>query len=688
VTLTAKVRPAAATGTVTFYSGTTVLETEPVSDGKATLNTILLPFGTQPLKAYYGGDGTYGASSSEVSTQTVNTVPGGSFQSVETYQTATGPFSIAVGDFNGDGSADMAIGTGVGVDVLLGNGDGTFQKAVRYLAPETSSAGVVAVGDFNSDGRPDLFFSIPDVGSANIFLGNGDGTFQAPLSFANGGGSSSVGVADFNGDGIADLVVTNSATTITVLLGVGDGTFLAPTSLNVGAEPVAMALGDFNGDGKTDLAIACVGDGGMITVLLGNGDGTFQTQVDYVAGSAPNIVVTADFNGDGKADLAFANGAGISVLLGNGDGTFQPPIGSPGSGGVPSAAVGDFNGDGIADLAVYEGETTLLLGNGDGTFRESGSYAGAFPGSIVIADFNGDGRADLASENESAKGAVGILLGLPAGETSTALEPNPNPTTYGQIVTLTATISPLAATGTVSFYSSTAALGKIGLNSGIAKLSISTLPGGLDPLIAVYSGDGTYPKSTSPTVTQTVNRASTFTGLTSSPNPSNFGQTVTFAATVSSTTATGTVTFYHGSTALGTSPVTGGTGALPISTLPVGAHSITATYSGDGNYEGSTSPPWLQTVKAATTTTLVSSPNPSNLNQKVTLSATVSPATATGAVTFYHGTTSMGTGTLSNGVATLAVSTLSAGQHSLTASYGGDANDAPSTSPAIIQTVD
>jgi len=264
-----------------------------------------------------------------------------------------------------------------------------------------------------------------------------------------------------------------------------------------------------------------------------------------------------------------------------------------------------------------------------------------------------------------------------------------NPSTYGQSVTLTGTVYPPKATGMVSFYSNFAGLGKVEMKGGRATITLSTLPGGTESLTAIYDGDANDAPSTSPPLTQTVARASTFTGLTSSPDPSNIGQSVTFTASVSSTTATGTVTFYHGSTALGAGTVSDGIATLTVSNLSVGMHSITATYSGDGNYEGSTSPVRVQTVVAvaATTTTLVSSPNPSNLNQTVTLSATVSPATATGTVTFYHGTTSMGTATLSNGVATLAVSTLSAGQHSLTASYGGDANDAPSTSPAIIQTV-
>jgi hypothetical protein len=175
--------------------------------------------------------------------------------------------------------------------------------------------------------------------------------------------------------------------------------------------------------------------------------------------------------------------------------------------------------------------------------------------------------------------------------------------------------------------------------------------------------------------------------LTSSPNPSDFHQNVTLTATVSPSTATGIVTFYHGTTSLGTGPLKGGVATLALATLSLGAHSLTAIYGGDANDTGSTSPPLIQVVQNATTTVLTSSPNPSVSGQKVILTATVTPSTATGTVTFYHGSTVFGTGTLIGGIATYKTTTLSVGTHALTASYGGDANDAASTSAAIYQVV-
>ncbi len=185
--------------------------------------------------------------------------------------------------------------------------------------------------------------------------------------------------------------------------------------------------------------------------------------------------------------------------------------------------------------------------------------------------------------------------------------------------------------------------------------------------------------------------AATTTTLGSSPNPSTYGQSVTFTATVASSSGTpaGSVTFKDGSTTLGSSSLnSSGVATFPISSLAGGAHSVTAAYSGNSSYSGSTSLPLVQTVnKVGTTTTLTSSPNPSNNGQNVTFTATVSPSTATGSVQFFDGGTSLGTQTLSSGKATLSTSTLTVGTHSITATYSGDNNYSGSNSGTVSQTV-
>jgi uncharacterized repeat protein (TIGR01451 family) len=422
VTLTATVSPAAASGKVTFYDGVTVLGTGTLSGGKAALVTGLSS-GNRLLRAYYAGDGNFAAGTSETVSQEVVVLPQNGFLPAVSIAAGNGPNAVAVGDFNGDGKADLALvnvngGNGGSVSVLLGNGDGTFQAAVTYSAGASSES--LAVGDFNGDSKADL--AVVSGFGVSILLGNGDGTFQAAVTYTSGslgqgGGGTSVAVGDFNGDGKADLVVSNSNNNnLAVLLGNGDGTFQTPVNYAV-STPISVAVGDFNGDGKADVAVAnYLAD--TVSVLLGNGDGTFQAAVSSNSGNLPQFVAVGDFNGDGKPDLAAANlnSGTVSVLLGKGDGTFQPAISNTVGTAPVCITVGDLNGDGKADLAVANfssNNVSVLIGKGDGTFQPIVNYtAGTSPRSIVVEDFKGDGVSDLAIANSTSNN-VSILFGVP-----------------------------------------------------------------------------------------------------------------------------------------------------------------------------------------------------------------------------------------------------------------------------------
>jgi hypothetical protein len=231
----------------------------------------------------------------------------GTFQPAVPYDAGPAPYAVAVGDFNGDGRLDLAVANMVGpMDVLLGNGDGTFQQAVPYDAGPNLFA--VAVGDFNGDGKPDLVAvnNLGLTGGVSVLLGNGDGSFQRPVPYRTGEFPTSVAVGDFNGDGIPDLAVTNSdigagrSPSLSVLLGNGDGTFQPAQNSLVGLRPEFVAVGDFNGDGVPDLAVANAAFAGTpenVTLLLGNGDGTFRTagRFDRIFGP----LVVGDFNNPG-----------------------------------------------------------------------------------------------------------------------------------------------------------------------------------------------------------------------------------------------------------------------------------------------------------------------------------------------------------------------------------------------------
>jgi hypothetical protein len=204
------------------------------------------------------------------------------------------------------------------VGVFLGNGDGTFQPVRRFsvlIAPRP-----IVVGDFNGDGIPDLAVGNQGSFTVSLLLGNGDGTFQSARNFPAGTIPDALAVADLNGDGLPDLAVADFAAgdvgdTIGVLLGNGDGSFQPVRFTAAGPSAVSVAVGDVNGAGLPDLAV--VGPGG-VKVLLGNGDGSFQpSPTSYLAGADPVALAVADFDGDGALDLAVANSYSndVSILL-------------------------------------------------------------------------------------------------------------------------------------------------------------------------------------------------------------------------------------------------------------------------------------------------------------------------------------------------------------------------------------
>jgi hypothetical protein len=298
----------------------------------------------------------------------------GSFEAKTDFSTGTSPRSDAVGDFNGDGNLDLAMVNydADTVSILLGTGAGSFGAKTDFGTGGTGSGPVsVAVGDFNGDGKLDLAVANYDADTVSILLGMGTGSFGAQTNFSTGSGPQSVAVADFNGDGNLDLAVPNCEdNTVSILLGTGTGSFGAKTDFGTGTDsvPFSVAAGDFNSDGNLDLAVANR-NVYTVSILLGTGTGSFGAKSDFGTGADPFSVAVGDFNGDGNLDLAVANAnaATVSILLGTGTGTFGAKT-DFGTGGEPrSVAVGDFNGDGRLDLAVANGNAntvSILLNTG------------------------------------------------------------------------------------------------------------------------------------------------------------------------------------------------------------------------------------------------------------------------------------------------------------------------------------
>jgi hypothetical protein len=316
-------------------------------------------------------------------------------------------------DFNRDGISDIAAAVDGKIIVYLSPGDGTTGPGTEF--PAGKNPIVLIPGDFNEDGIADLAELGAD-GTITVLLGNGDGTFSAPLATVTGLArvNGSMASNDLNHDGVEDLAVSSPDGTIAVLLGRGDGTFTISSFVSGASDLRAIESADFDGDGNVDLAVlTCCSDlfeTGDLQILHGHGDGTFGPLTEVGRVSGPLAVTAADLNNDGHPDLLVAFSGchtpcrGMDIFLNRGDGTFSISSLDTVFEGPSLPAVGDFNGDGIPDLAFEEGATVhVYMGRGDGTFGPPQHYDKGprfFPSNAtLVGDFNGDGVLDLAAVN-------------------------------------------------------------------------------------------------------------------------------------------------------------------------------------------------------------------------------------------------------------------------------------------------
>jgi hypothetical protein len=434
--------------------------------------------------------------------------------------------SVKIADVNNDGvpdilvanfcdtpnEADCGVNTPGSVGVLPGV-DQTFFLEHTYLSGGAQTYSL-AVADLNGDGKPDLVVANAGSDTVGILLGNGDGTFKKAVTYPAGFFPASVAVADVNGDGKPDLVVANTQDngngSVGVLLGNGDGTFASIVNYASGGNsPLSVAVADVNGDGKPDMVVANYNYG--VGVLLGNGDGTFRAPLIYsTGGNTPFSVAIADVNGDGKPDLVVvnANSNDIGVLLNN-TGVHSPTSTSLTSGLNPSiygqkvtwtatvTSSGSFMPTGKVQFtwSGYTIGSATLNSNGVATFSRSNLNADSYPLTAVYA-----GDADNL-------GSTSVVLNQVVLETtSTAtLTSLPNPSTKGQAVSFTAKISSptVIPTGPVTFTAGKTVLGTAQLSGGKATLTISSLAVGSTKVTVTYYGDSNIAKS-SASVIQTV----------------------------------------------------------------------------------------------------------------------------------------------------------------------------------------
>jgi hypothetical protein len=332
----------------------------------------------------------------------------GTFQTPISYTPrCSDPESLVLADFNGDGKPDIAV-EGLGaISIFLNNGDGTFTAGATIPTDAKPWFGIAAA-DLSGNGKMDLITPDANYNDVAVMMGNGNGTFGAHVDYSTGAGNIpySVTVADLNHDGKMDVVTANSGTgNVSVLLGNGDGSFGAPATFAVGTSPVSVIAVDLDGDGNMDLVAANEGSGN-VSVLLGNGDGTFGAPTNYTVGIDPNDVIAASL--DGKTDLVTADmhGGGISVLLS----TYvdQAPTAVDQSAdalrnsqaNVIDVLAGDTDPDGDS-LSVYSvgsaSDGTVSLSDGVVTYTPQAGFVGADSFTYTISD--GYGGMDTATVN-------------------------------------------------------------------------------------------------------------------------------------------------------------------------------------------------------------------------------------------------------------------------------------------------
>ncbi len=436
--------------------------------------------------------------------------------------------------------------------------------------------------------------------------------------------------------------------------------------------------------------VATVASGNTLGTLDTLKKGTYiVTEADSSGWSHLGVLETSDVNGNvthtsTTNSFSFVGAAGDSLTL---------KFINTHSASIAGQKFKDANGNGAKDV----GETglsgwTIQLQNTSGTVLAStttdgsGNYtfAEVTPGvTYRVREVQQPGWTQSTPNPSditptSSQQITDINFGN-AKLTTVSVTTSPNPSQRFESVTISATVSPSEATGTVEFFDGVTSLGSAAVNSGTAFIATSTLPGGDHSITAVYSGDSQFNGSTSPNHTHVVIRSASSTTISSSLNPSVYGQAVTFTATVSPSNATGQIEFFADNNSIGVVSVASGSAAIITSSLFAGSHTLIAQYGGDADIDTSTSSPLTQVVNQVSTTTSISAPAITyNANGSVTVTVSSSVGTPTGNVSLSVDGGGATTQALVNGSTTFTLSSPSAGDHSLNATFAAQGNYAAS----------
>ena len=500
----------------------------------------------------------------------------------------------------------QAAGTSGSVDPSFHSGSGPDGS---IFAVAIQSDGKIIIGG--------NFFSYNGTRSRGIARLNTDGSLDTSFDGGGAGVNNSVYAVAIQSDGkiiIGENFIYNDTFGERIVRLNTDGsldTSFNASGLGVDDSVAAVAI---QSDGKIIIGGFFLGDNGTPSKQIArlNTDGSFDTSFNAGGAGPTSTVQTVTIQSDGKIiigeSFSYNGTIGNRIARLNTDGSFDTNFNVGGAGvngpvyavaiqsdgkiliggyftsynGTPSKYIARLNTDGSLDTSFDAG--------GTGVYDLVAAVAIQSNGKIIIV-------GDSTSDNSSANNYIARLNNSIAQPTITTLTASPNPASFGQSITFTATVNPITATGTVSFTFDTGPSISATLSGGNATYVTSTLLVGSHTITATYGGDSAYSSSFT-TTTQVVNQASSAITLTSIPNPSVVSQTVTFTATVSPVGASGTVTFSEGTTVLGTAPVVSSTAVYTTASLSIGSHVITATYSGDTTYGMAVSQPVTQVVQA------------------------------------------------------------------------------------------
>lgn len=745
------------TGVVSFFNGAVLLGTAtPSAAGVASLPTNALTVGPRTITARYAGDPSFAASAAPALTETivkaptvltlvsaanpavwhqpvsftatVSVVAPGSGKPTGTVTFLDGATTVGTGTLNATGQVSLttaALAVGNHSITARYAGSTSFNGSVSTVLPQAivraaSATSLTAVPNPSVTGQPVVLTATVNV------VAPATGTPTGVVSFAVGG--TPLLVVPLNAARQAKMTVP---------------------PLSVGAAPFTATYG---GDGNvapstSPTLTGTINPGGTTTVVASAANpAVFGKPVTFTA----TVNVVAPAKGTPTGTVTFLDGAtplGMGTLNAARQATFTTDDLAVGARKISAA----YAGDGILApstsvaltetitkaatkttiasslLSLIRGQDVTLTANvsvvapgagtptGTVTFLDGATVLGAAPLSVA-------GQASLTTDalNAGARSITARYVGdssfatsvspalvetVAKAATTTDLSSSASSGVFGQPIQLRAAVAAVAPgagtpTGMITFLNGTTPLGTAPLVGGTASLTTSALALGPHTLTARYAGDVNYITSTSAPQAAPIAKASTTTSLSASANPAVSRQPVTFTALVSAlapstTVPTGTVTFFvDGATQLGVVALTAGKATLTTNALTVGNHSITASYAGTANLNGSASTVLGEEIRrAASTTTLTAVPNPVLIGRPVVLTATVSVlppggGTPTGSLTFFDGGVALATVTLNAArQATLTTSTLTVGPHALTAAYGGNATVAQSTSAILTETV-